>query len=251
MYIPDHFSMSAEQVNELLEETPYGDLITTGAEGLRATFIPFSIHKEDGRHLLRAHLNRVNTQWKDDSEVMVIFHGPYAYISPTWSPSVADGNNVPPTLDYTILHVYGKMTVHEDLEFLKKHMYALSARTSPEWPQHSLDPAWVKRMLPATVGIEIEITRIEAKAKMSQNAQARDIEGIIAGLEGIDADPKLINFLTEVSLPHAQNREAELERIRKVELDRIQAFNSVGFPAACRRPFDPESEEATGSCDMD
>ena len=180
--------------------------------GLRSSFLPFSIH--DDQTVLRAHLNRVNRQWEDEGEALVIFHGPYSYISPTWSPSTRSGNSVAPTLNYEIVHVYGTLTAYDDPEWITQHMADLSKQTASEWDYHSIDMRWLKRMVPATVGIEIKINRIEAKAKMSQNAKAGDIEGIIAGLTASGADPDIVKFLTEISLPYAQDKEQMVDSLR-------------------------------------
>lgn len=219
MYVPAHFAMDQQYMWQLLQNQPYGDLVTKSDAGFDSTYLPFSIHREaDGLVLLRAHLNRVNTQWQDEGEAMIIFNGSAAYISPNWCPSTAKGNSVAPTLDYFTVHAHGHFKAIDDPKFVKKHMFDLSKQVSGEWDLNTLDMAWVDRMVAATVGVEFTVDRFEAKAKMNQNMKPEDVAGIIEGLKNSGAPKDLVQYLEEVSLPHAKARDEMLDRIRSFTL---------------------------------
>jgi transcriptional regulator len=126
---------------------------------------------------------RANPQWRDFSgqEVLVIFSGPHAYISPRWY----EETERVPTWNYAAVHAYGVPAVLDNLE--KKHasQRRLIASLDPEWlPKFdALDPGYVERMLGAIVVFEIPVTRLETRWKLSQNRGRREMELIIEALE--------------------------------------------------------------------
>jgi transcriptional regulator len=183
MYIPAHFAVDDAATRELLAKHGAADLITLTADGLLATMLPFVYLPEAGeRGALYGHVARNNDQWRKPAigESLVIMRGPDAYVSPSWYAAKAENGRVVPTWNYLTAHVYGQLVVHDDPVWVEDVVRRLTAKheaarlTSPGQP-----PAWSLR---AIVGLELQITRIEAKAKLSQNRPVGDIAGIEAGL---------------------------------------------------------------------
>jgi transcriptional regulator len=192
MYIPAHFAADDATVHELLARHGAADLITVTEEGLRATMLPF-VH-EQSAGALYGHLARNNDQWRLPAlgESLAIVRGPDAYVSPSWYAAKAEHGRVVPTWNYVTAHVYGRLVVHDDPEWVEgivrrltaKHETALAqdvAEPTP-WSVDDAPRAYVEGQLRAIVGVELQITRIQAKAKLSQNRPASDIAGVIAGL---------------------------------------------------------------------
>ncbi|MFH5879532.1 FMN-binding negative transcriptional regulator [Arthrobacter sp. NA-172] len=190
MYIPTHFAASPDALQGLLVRPTAANLITMTSQGLLATFLPFVYDPSIGEHgALHGHLARTNTQWSEAAigESLVIIQGADAYISPTWYPSKAEHGRVVPTWNYSTAHVYGKLAVHEDPEWLGGHVRRLTdlheAHSGQPWSVDDAPERYISGQLRAIVGVELLITRIEAKTKLSQNRPDTDIDGVIAGLD--------------------------------------------------------------------
>lgn len=190
MYIPAHFAADNAAVGHMLTRPGAANLITMTDQGLLATLLPF-IHEpsEGGQGALHAHLARSNPQWSSAStgEALAIIQGPDAYISPSWYPSKAEHGRVVPTWNYSTAHVYGRLVIHDDAEWLARHVRQLTAvhesgRGKP-WSVDDAPDGFIAGQLRAIVGVELLITRIEAKEKLSQNRPAADAEGVVAGLK--------------------------------------------------------------------
>ena len=121
-------------------------------------------------------------------EALVILRGPEAYITPSWYAAKARHGRVVPTWNYTVAHVYGHLVIHDDPAWVEAHVRRLTARHEAAEPHPwSVDDApdrFVRGQLRAIVGLELGISRIEAKLKLSQNRADDDIEGIVDGLRG-------------------------------------------------------------------
>lgn len=190
MYLPSHFAADEATVRQLLDQLGAADLVTTTQEGPLATFLPFLYEPTAGEHgSLLGHVARANEQWRTPviGDALVIAHGPDAYVSPSWYPSKAEHGRVVPTWNYLTAHVYGRLVVHDDPEWLEVLVRRLTDKhEAPSARPWSLDDApapYIAAQLRAVVGIEVVISRIEAKAKWSQNRSVADIEGVIEGLE--------------------------------------------------------------------
>jgi transcriptional regulator len=192
VYIPAHFEPDPALVDELLRNHGAADLVTVTSQGLVATMLPFMyVPPADGTGSLGAlhgHLARNNDQWKltPEGEALAIVRGPDAYISPGWYAAKAEHGRVVPTWNYVTAHVYGRLVVHDDPGWTEDLVRRLtvkheSAREHP-WSVDDAPRGYIEGQLRAIVGIELAITRIEAKAKLSQNRPAADIDGVIAGL---------------------------------------------------------------------
>ena len=156
---------------------------------LIASQIPFLVARRDGSVLLQGHIARANPQAADldrGAEVLAIFPGPHAYISPSW---YAAGPAVP-TWNYASVHAYGTARAISDREWLRDLLDRLSAlheaREAAPWRMDDLPEAYLELMLGGIVGIEIEVSRLEGKFKLSQNRPAVDRPRIIAALEQRD-----------------------------------------------------------------
>ena len=195
MYVPAHFAADDGLVSELLARHGAADLVTSTAQGLLATMLPFVYDPEAGsRGALLGHLARNNDQWKVPSigESLVIVRGADAYISPSWYQSTAEHGRVVPTWNYITAHVYGKLVVHDDPDWVENLVRRLtdkheSHREQPWWVDDA-PPPFIAGQLRAIVGVELAITRIEAKAKLSQNRPQADIDGVIEGLRAEGAE---------------------------------------------------------------
>jgi transcriptional regulator len=190
MYIPAHFAPDEALVSELLANHGAADLITATPEGLAATRMPFVWVPTAGpQGSLQGHVARNNDQWKlpASGESLAIVRGPGdAYISPGFYESKREHGRVVPTWNYVTAHVYGQFIVHDDpvwTEDLVRRLTAKhEARRDHPWSVDDAPRAFIEGQLRAIVGVELLVTRIEAKAKLSQNRPEADVEGVIAGL---------------------------------------------------------------------
>jgi transcriptional regulator len=189
MYVPAHFAVDEAAVHELLTRHGAADLVTLTDEGLVATMLPFVYVPDEGtRGSLHGHLARNNAQWRLPArgEALAIVRGPDAYISPGFYASKAEHGRVVPTWNYVTAHVHGELIVHDDPGWTESVVRRLTekheASSARPWSVDDAPREFIEGQLRAIVGIELLITRIEAKAKLSQNRPAQDVPGIIAGL---------------------------------------------------------------------
>jgi len=189
MYVPAHFAMNEAAVQRMLAAPGAADLVTATPSGLQATLLPFVYDPDVGEHgALLGHLARSNDQWRAEvlGEALVILRGPDAYVSPGWYPSKAEHGRVVPTWNYVTVHVHGRLVVHDDPQWVDALVRRLTnqheAERSAPWSVDDAPSAYVAGQLRAIVGVELVIARIEAKAKLSQNRPAADIDGVVAGL---------------------------------------------------------------------
>jgi transcriptional regulator len=183
MYIPAHFAIKHTQdLHAIIRAHPLGALVTLGPEGLDANHIPFELDASQGEQgLLTAHVARANPVWqqcKGSVDVLVIFRGNQSYISPNWYPSKHETHRQVPTWNYEVVHVHGRLTVMDEEKFVRGVVARLTREhevNEPRpWKMGDSPPDYIDGMLRAIVGIEIEIKRIEGKAKLSQNRENRD-----------------------------------------------------------------------------
>ncbi len=195
MYTPAHFAASDQALSNLLNNGGAANLVTMTPDGLLATLLPFVYDPDVGEHgALQAHMARNNTQWSSPvtGEALMIVQGADAYISPSWYASKAEHGRVVPTWNYSTAHVYGQLVVHDDAEWLGRHVRRLSdhheaGRPRP-WSVDEAPERFIAGQLRAIVGVELVITRVEAKTKLSQNRAPADVDGVIAGLRA-SGDP--------------------------------------------------------------
>ena len=187
MYVPKHFAASDADAAALLASLGAADLVTPTSGGLVATFLPL-LHDADAGSLV-GHVARSNDHWRAEpvGESLVIVRGPDAYVSPSWYASKREHGRVVPTWNYTTAHVYGELVVHHDEAWLEDVVRRLTdvheAHSAQPWSVDDAPPAFVAGQLRAIVGVELRISRVEAKVKLSQNRPAADVDGVVAGLE--------------------------------------------------------------------
>jgi transcriptional regulator len=183
MYTPAHFRLAdPAALHRIIREHPLGVLVTTTADGLDANHIPFEFDPDAGPHgRLTAHVARANPVWQqcaDGADVLVIFRGHESYISPNWYPSKHETHRQVPTWNYEVVHAHGRLTVQDHDSFVRGVVARLTrTHEAPEprpWKMGDSAPEYIDGMLRAIVGIEIAITRLEGKSKLSQNREPRD-----------------------------------------------------------------------------
>ncbi|HRD95357.1 MAG TPA: FMN-binding negative transcriptional regulator [Rubrivivax sp.] len=183
MYIPPHFALHQPgQLQRVIHAHPLGVLVTSGPGGLDADHIPFEFDPADGPlGRLSAHVARANPLWQrcpTGTEVMVIFRGAEAYVSPNWYPSKHEAHRQVPTWNYEVVHAHGRLTVMDDERFVRGLLARLTRRHEAgelkPWKMGDSAPAFIVELLAKVVGIEIEITSLTGKSKLSQNKEARD-----------------------------------------------------------------------------
>jgi transcriptional regulator len=191
MYIPPHFAETRpEELHRVLREHPLGILVANGAEGLDANHIPFEFDPNKGsRGVLTGHVARANPLWREvqtGSEVLVIFRSVQGYVSPNWYPSKHEQHRQVPTWNYEVVHAHGTITIRDDERFVRGVVARLTrvheAGEPVPWKMGDSAPDYIDSMLRAIVGIEIEVTRLVGKAKLSQNKEARDRVGAVEKL---------------------------------------------------------------------
>lgn len=189
MYVPAHFAAVPDTVQDLFARPGAANLVTMTRQGLLATLLPFVYDPDAGEHgALQGHLARNNTQWSQSAvgEALAIIQGADAYVSPSWYASKAEHGRVVPTWNYTTAHVYGQLVIHDDPEWLDQQVRRLTglheAGLEHPWSVDDAPARYIAGQLRAIVGVELVITRIEAKAKLSQNRPETDIDGVVAGL---------------------------------------------------------------------
>jgi transcriptional regulator len=200
MYQPAHKAFAVEDPSSLLLELAAlvpATLVTASPDGLRASILPMLFDPADGPHgTLRGHLARPNPQLgtlPPDAEALAIFDGPDAYVSPALYEAKRLTGQVVPTWNYTTVHAHGTVTLRPEPEWLLAHVRRLverheAGRAEP-WSIDDTPEGYVETQVRAIVGVEMRISRLEAKRKLSQNRSAADFEGVIAGLsEGTSRD---------------------------------------------------------------
>lgn len=191
MYIPPHFEESRlEVLRELIRVRPLATLVTLSGAGIDANHIPLHLSAEPGRFgTLRGHVARANPIWHDlvrEVEALAIFHGPDSYITPSWYPAKREHGKAVPTWNYVVVHAHGALRVIDDPAWLRSQLEALTgqheASFSDPWTVSDAPREFTDRLVDAIVGIEMVITKLTGKWKLSQNQPAQNRAGVVDGL---------------------------------------------------------------------
>lgn len=191
-YLPPHFAETdIATLHQLMASSPLGTLITLGSDGLTANHLPFILDPRSGeRGRLLAHVARNNAVWHDhdpEQQALVVFQSAEAYISPNWYATKRETHRVVPTWNYAVVHAYGPMIVHDDVTWIRGQAGMLTKRQEASqpapWKMGDAPADYTAAMLREIVGIEIPISRLIGKVKASQNREAADRVGAIAGLQ--------------------------------------------------------------------
>jgi transcriptional regulator len=194
MYLPTHFEETrAEILHELLRAHPLGLLVTQDSGGaLAANSVPFVLDADPagGPGILRAHVARANPLWREarlGAESLVVFQGPQAYISPSFYVSKAEHGKVVPTWNYVMVQARGRLRAIDDEAWVRAFVNRLTERheapRDKPWAVSDAPDDFIATMLKAIVGIEITLTALTGKWKVSQNRSAADRAGVAKGLQ--------------------------------------------------------------------
>ncbi len=195
MYVPPAFAVADDEAWAMLGRARLGVLVTAEPDGLAASHLPFLIDRERG--VLSGHLARANPHaLGTGEEALVVFAGPDAYVSPGWYATKAEHGRVVPTWNYEAVHVRGRLTrfddparLHDVVDRLSDHHEA--DRPAP-WSVADAPADYIDRLLRGIVGLELAVTSVVVKRKLSQNQPEANRTGVLAGLDaGSPADRAL------------------------------------------------------------
>ncbi len=205
MYLPAHFEETRiEVLHQLVCEHPLATLVTLAAGGLNANHIPLELNSEPAPFgTLRGHVARANPVWRDLSpavEALAIFQGPQRYITPAWYQTKKETGKVVPTWNYAVAHAYGPLRIIEDPRWLRRLVERLTnhneaPRLEP-WKVSDAPEDYIEAQLDAIVGIEMPITRLVGKWKVSQNRPQADRASVVEALDRLpDSDAAAMSEL--------------------------------------------------------
>jgi transcriptional regulator len=187
MYLPSHFAQEdPAALQALMRKHPLATLVHAGAGVLSADLLPLAY--DAATNTLRGHVARANPLWREAAglPVLALFHGPQAYVSPSWYASKAVHHKVVPTWNYAVVQAHGRLEAIDDASWLRELVGSLTesqeAAQAAPWRVEDAPADFVQQMLRAIVGIQIAVDRLEGKWKMSQNRDLADRDGVIAGL---------------------------------------------------------------------
>jgi transcriptional regulator len=209
MYIPRQFSLSDEETAAALAHAEFANLVTHDQSGFIVTPLPLIY---DGRSLI-GHVSRANPHWHADGrESVAIFSGPHGYISPSLYATKAETGKVVPTWNYEVLNVHGRLVVHDDADWVLNLVTTLTNRheqpRAEPWHVTDAPESYTRAQLRAIVGVELVISKVEGKAKMSQNQPERNRTGVVAGLResGSPADQLVADRVDALGITNANGR---------------------------------------------
>ena len=192
MYLPKHFEETrGEVLHGLIRAYPFGTLITQTSGALDANHIPFEVAPDPSPFgTLRGHVARANPVWRQASpgaEALVIFQGPDTYISPSWYPTKRTTGKVVPTWNYAVVHAHGVPRFIDDRAWLRAFVERLTDRHEAQrqepWKVTDAPADYIDKQIRAIVGLEIPVTRLIGKWKVSQNRSPDDRAGVVEGLK--------------------------------------------------------------------
>lgn len=195
MYVPTHFEESKiEMLHDLMVAHPLATLVTMTSNGINANHIPLHLVKDKGQYgTLQGHVARANSLWSDidkDVETLIVFQGSNSYISPSWYPTKQVHGKVVPTWNYVTVHAYGALRVIDDPVWVKAQLESLTAQQEVSfdkpWAVSDAPVEFTDKMIGAIVGIEILITKLIGKWKVSQNQPLPNQVGVVEGLKSLN-----------------------------------------------------------------
>lgn len=209
VYLPAHDAATEPaQMAALIRAAPLAMVVTTDGTELTANHLPLLL--ETGPDRLIGHVARGNDLWRDgqhEGESLAVFSGADHYLSPSWYPSKAEHHQVVPTWNYLVAHVYGELVVHDDPRWVRgavaKLTHAMEASRDEPWRMADAPRDYLQQRLGDIVGIELRISRIVGKFKVSAARTAADRQGAADGIErepDSDAAAPLITAMRDV--PH-------------------------------------------------
>ncbi|HXP20885.1 MAG TPA: FMN-binding negative transcriptional regulator [Streptosporangiaceae bacterium] len=200
MYVPAHFAADdLERVAAFVDQAGAADLVTFDGARPVASLLPVIWDRESGEHgRLLGHMALANPQWSTAAPgvpALAIVHGPQAYISPSWYESTRQHGRTVPTWNYTAVHFTGPVTFHRDADWLLRIVTRLTERYEHDregrWWVTDAPEKFIAGQLRAIVGVEMLVTQVEAKDKLSQNRTPEDRARVITELR-TESDPGAI-----------------------------------------------------------
>lgn len=188
MYIPKYFEIQDQEIiYDIMKEYSFATLFSQHQGKPYVTHLPFTVDRV--QNVLIGHIARANPQWRDflNQEVLVVFQGPHCYISPTWY----ETNREVPTWNYIAVHVYGEIEIIEKEQELLESLRDMVQKYEDEnstYQWEDVDQEFVKGLMKGLVGFKININKIEAKGKLSQNKSKERREMVIQHLEEIASE---------------------------------------------------------------
>jgi transcriptional regulator len=202
MYIPPFNRINdRDRIIRFIQSHGFASLVSKNEQGITASHLPVLWDNNDSEWgMLRSHMARANPQWRhfeSGDEVLCIFQGPHAYISPSWYVM----QHTVPTWNYAAVHVYGVPQLLDTAD-LRQIVYDTTAKYESAMPQPwkiPLSEQEIDKMLKAIVGFSIRITRMEAKFKLGQNRSTEDQERMLRVLQQSpkSGDRELAKFILE------------------------------------------------------
>ena len=205
MYVPPKHAIDEEAAWQIVREAGAGMLVVETPDGLQSVFVPVVV--SDDRTKILTHVAKANSWWRslhDGAEVLGLFVVASAYVSPTNYPSRLENPGVVPTWNYVATEVRGRLSVHDDPEWLHKQVRRVTEQfesgRSPEWRVEDASTEYVDRQVRAIVGIEIDVQAILGKAKLSQNRPEVDHDSVRDNLaQGTPAERNVAARMTDDS----------------------------------------------------
>ncbi|GLS29505.1 negative transcriptional regulator, PaiB family [Mesorhizobium albiziae] len=206
MYQPPHFvETRLDVLHALIRAHPLGLLISVGPDGPVADPLPFLVDTTVEPHgRLRAHLAKANPQWRLIAEnpqtpVLVVFQGADSYVTPSWYETKRETGKVVPTWNYAIVQVRGHARIIDDREWLAGQIAELTAtheapRAEP-WQVTDAPAPFIEAQIKGIIGLEIAITEISGKWKVSQNRPVADRVGVAAGLDELQSATEMAELV--------------------------------------------------------
>lgn len=206
VYLPEHdVAVSADEVAQLISAVPLATLITSDGKTLSANHIPLLLEPgADGDRLI-GHVARANDVWHEgnhEGQTLVVFNGADHYVSPTWYPSKQEHHRVVPTWNYLVAHVYGELVIHDDVRWTRaavaKLTRVMEGGRDGAWHMGQAPADYLGEQLGKIVGIELRISRIVGKFKVSAARSSADRDGAAAGIEGESGGSALVDAMRAV-----------------------------------------------------
>jgi len=191
MYIPEHFEVTnVDVMHNLIRDYPLATIVTLATEEINANHIPLHLLDSPKPYgTLQGHVSRSNPLLEDitkDIETLAIFHGPNSYITPSWYQTKKESGKVVPTWNYVVVHAYGKLSIIDNPDWLRTQLERLTDQNelsfSEPWAVADAPLEFTERLFSSIVGIEMKITKLIGKWKVSQNQPHQNRESITAGL---------------------------------------------------------------------
>lgn len=197
MYIPKKFEeQRIETLHDLMRAHPLATVVTLSSDGINANHIPFYLAESDKQcGVLRGHIARANPMLNDlanNKESLAIFHGANTYITPSWYATKRESGKVVPTWNYAVVHVYGIIRIMDDRVWLRAQLEDLTLHNEAAFPEPwgiaDAPNDYIEKIMTGIIGIEMEITKLVGKWKVSQNQPSQNQTSVSKGLResGVD-----------------------------------------------------------------